>query len=92
MTEKSTLYTDSVHYNCKKARFFRNLKKKTHENFGFFLFRPKSQSGGLDLNCIVFEYLMMYLFDFTVIITQNYQIFQFFVFIIPNSTGLIDIK
>ena len=33
---------------------------------GFF-----SQSGGLDLNCQVFEYLMMYLFDFTVIIAQK---------------------
>ena len=33
---------------------------------GFF-----SQSDGLDLNCHVFEYLMMYLFDFTVVITQT---------------------
>ena len=36
-----------------------------------------SQSGGLDMNCHFFEYLMMYLFDFIVIITKNYQIFQF---------------
>ena len=70
----SKLYTDSVHYNCKKARYSRNLKK--NENFGFFLFRPKSegffsQSGGLDLDCHVFEYLIMLLLDFTVIIEQK---------------------
>ena len=75
-------------------RFSRNLKKM--KILDFFLFRPKSedsfQSGGLDLNFIVFEYLMMYLFDFTVIITQKFPNISDFVFIISNSTGLIDIK
>ena len=94
----STLYTDSVHYNCKKARFSSNLKKKKKllifsiqaQIRGFF-----SQSGGLDLDCHVFEYLIMFLLYFTVIITQNYQIFLGFFFfrvIGEHCTGLIDIK
>ena len=70
----SKLYTDSVHYNCKKCVFLKFEEKKM-KILDFFLFQAQirgffSQSDGLDLNCHVFEYLMMYLFDFTVIITQ----------------------
>ena len=75
----SKLYTDSAHHNCKKACFSRNLKKMKILDFsiqaqirGFF-----SQSGGPDLNCHVFEYLIMCFFDFIVIITQK----------VPNLSG-----
>ena len=49
----------------------------------FFYFRPKadedsSESGGIDLNCHVFEYLMMYLFDCTDITKLPNSIFQIF--------------
>ena len=57
----SKLYTDSVYYNCKKAYFPRNSKKM--KIFDFFYSRPKAEdsfeSGGLDLNCHGFEYLIM---------------------------------
>ena len=74
ITEMSKLYTDSVHYNYKKSAFF--LKFEKNENFDFFQIQAKlrgffSQSGGLDLNCLVFEYLMMYLFGFKDIITHK---------------------
>ena len=64
----SKLYTDSVHYNCKKSVFF--LKFERNEIFFFFSIagsnqRILSQSGGLDLNYHVLEYLMMFTFDFT---------------------------
>ena len=41
-----------------------------------------SQTGGLDLNCHVFKYL----------ITKQLPNIPFFVFIISKSTGLIDIR
>ena len=36
------------------------------------------ESCGLDLDCYVFEYLIMFLLDFTVIITQIFLFFCFF--------------
>ena len=37
------------------------------------------ESCGLDLDCYVFEYLIMFLLDFTVIITQK----------LPNISGVL---
>ena len=90
----SKLYTDSVHYNCKKAHFSRNLKKMKILDFFYSGQNQRilSQSVGLDLSCLIFKYLMMYLFDFTVIITQKLPNISVFVFIISNTTGLIYIK
>ena len=55
---------------AKKVCFSRKLKKKTI--FDFFPFavsrRLLSESSGHSLNYNIFEYLMMYQFDFTVII------------------------
>ena len=58
--------------------FFTKIEKK--DNFGFFPFavlrRLLSESSGHSLNCNIFEYLMMYQFDFTdIIITILYRIF-----------------
>ena len=59
-------------------RFPENGKK---DNFGFFfpfavLRRLLSESSGHGLNCNIFEYLMMYQFDFTdIIIKILYHIF-----------------
>ena len=52
---------------AKKVFFPENLKK---DNFGFFppfavSRRLLSESSGHGLNCNIFEYLMMYQFDFT---------------------------
>ena len=72
----SKLYTDLVHFIVKKSCFSWNFKKmKILDFFHLQTFQAKirgflSESSGLDLNCHVLEYLMMYLFDFTDTITK----------------------
>ena len=63
---------------AKKVCFSRKFKKK--DNLDFFPFavsrRILSESSGHSLSCNIFEYLMMYQFDFTdIIITVLYHIF-----------------
>ena len=58
--------------------FFLKIEKKTILDFFPFAVsrRLLSESSGHGLNCNIFEYLMMYQFDFTdIIITILYHIF-----------------
>ena len=75
---------------AKKVHFSWKFKKKEILNFFPFAVsrRLLSDSSGHGLNCNIFEYLMMYQFDFTdIIITILYHIFlrYFFVFWCTND-------